>query len=323
MELPVTAVDPIGLADEASRLLREVWPPPSAHYTADYLRWEFGFPGPARPLAVVARDDGGLAGFAAVAPRLARFRERRLPVYLLSFVAVRQAYRGQGVAARLYAALLGTVREAGMPVVTFAFPGSAGERSLLRAYDAAGFVRRPLGTYVVHGFAPRPAPPGAGGEATAEAAFGEVSHAAEACAGRAVLWSAPDPDQLDHYRRDPRGRVALVARGTGGEVTAAALVVCSEVVTAEGLEAVTVVDALFAPRPEAPVVRSLFERAGRCFAGKVRSRLVLAPNVRTLPPDVLRAAGLRQLPQRVEGYLCAADASDPLLQAETTNLEVI
>jgi GNAT superfamily N-acetyltransferase len=311
----VDLVDPTAFAETASWLLREAGLPPRARYTPEYLRWQLTFPGPAPPLAAAVRGGAGLAGFAAVTPRAVRFRGERSHVYVLSFVVVDPAWRGRGVAARLYAVLLDAVRQAGLPVVTFAVAGSPGHRMLLRAYEAGGFVLRPLGSYAVHGLTPGPRPEASPWRVTAAADLTPLPRAAEACADPGVLWSAPEAEELSHYARDPRGRGLVVARGRGGAPTGAALAVGPE-----GDPAAVVVDTLFASRPDPALVRDLCGAASGCFPGR---HAVLASNVRVVPPDVLRAAGLRRLPQGVEGYLCAADGSHPLLRAEATNLEVL
>lgn len=315
--MDIELVDPRPFAEAAGRLLQSVWQPPCTHYSADYLSWQFGFAGRLRPLGAVALAGSDLIGFAAATPRTARFRGREVAVYLLSFVAVRADQWGRGLAAGLYARLLDAVRAARAPVVTYAFPDSPGQRALLRAYEAARFVCQSLGPFAVHGYLPRrgesPLP-----VATADAAG--LSEMAAGCDDPAILWSAPTPDELAHYARDPRPRVLLVAREQDRPV-AAGFAVRSALATPTGLEAVTVLDNLFVRAPAG--LQALGHEAARRWPSPSSSSLVLIPNVRGIPPAVLRAAGLRQLPQRVEGYLCVTDPADPLLGAQATNLEVL
>ncbi|WP_438004873.1 GNAT family N-acetyltransferase [Sorangium sp. So ce321] len=314
-------VDPVAVAEEASLVLREAWAPPALHYTADYLRWQLGFPGPA-PRAVLAREGGEPAGFIGAAPRRFRFRGAASEGYVLSFVSVRPKFQGQGLASRLYAELLDGLRGSGLPIVVFVEARSvAARRVLLKAVEQAGFKLKALAACQNHGFVPRASARPAQAVATPAGAVDEVLAAIAACDGVRVLWSAPDAAQLEHSLRDPRSRRLLRVEEAGRAVGAAA-VFLSEIATAARVDRVPTVDALYLPEPTAERVAAVLRAASEAFAGEATVPVVSAPNLAIVPQDQLRPAGARATGATFDAFVVHPDGA-PWLDAEVTNLEVV
>src|SRR5262249_3063731 len=160
-----------------------------------------GLPG---ALGAAAFDGANPIGFAALIPRCLRWGPTPIRVLLLSFVAVRPGWRGQGVAAVVYRVLLEQAKRLGLPIIPFAETESPGQSALLRGLETAGYHRRDLGSYRTFGALMR------SGSGSTQAYCSEAGDAADLlpvlgrCADPQTLWSAPDRDQLEHYRKDPR-----------------------------------------------------------------------------------------------------------------------
>jgi GNAT superfamily N-acetyltransferase len=310
----VALVEPAEAAGPAALIQAEAWRPPCLAYPADYLRWELTAPGPPAR-AVLATDGGEPAGFAAAAPRRARFGGADRDLYLVTFVAVRPAWQGRGVAGRLYAELLAALRPTGVPVVTFALAGSGGLAALERAYPRAGWSLRPLGEFRLHATVVTPAAP----PAPPPADLADFLRLPSRFDDPAALLDAPG----DHLRADPRPRAAVVSYGAGGEVAAAATAVRAPTATPDGPGAVTVLDGIrFGPGRGAGL-RDLVTAAGRCWPEPDGKAIVTASNVTGIDPAALRAAGLRQAPTVFAGYVAAADPGEPVLAATGTDLAVV
>jgi hypothetical protein len=263
-----------------------------------------------------------MIGFAGLTPRRIRFNHRPAAAYVLSFVAVHPVCRGRGLAAGLYAALLDAVRGTELPVIGFALLGSAGQRTLLRAYEAAGLHWRPLGEFPTYGFlSPRVAPPP--DVYTEEPAAADLMPAIEACVGPRTVWSAPDARQLDHYRQDPRPRTLVLVRGPDRQAVGAGLVVRADMATSRGVEPAVTVESVFLLRPDAATLRALLNHAARRWPSAAGPTPVMAPNLQGLAAALLRSAGVRQVAPGFAGYVGAADPSHPLLEAKGTNLEIV
>ncbi|WP_437895703.1 GNAT family N-acetyltransferase [Sorangium sp. So ce124] len=319
--MQVERVDPVAAADEASFVLREAWPLPVLHYTADYLRWQFGSPGPA-PQAVLAREGGEPAGFIGVAPRRFRFRGVTSEGYVLSFVSVRPKFQGQGLASRLYTELLAGLRATGLPIAVFVEARSApAQRVLFKAVAAVGLELKQLTACRNHGFLPRAgaAPPRA--VAAPAGALEDALAVMGACGDERVLWSAPDAAQLEHGLRDPRPRRLLLVEEAGQAVGAAA-VFLSEIATARGIDRVATVDTLFLPEPTADRLAAVMRAASEVFAGEATAPVVSAPNLAIVPQDQLRPAGVRATAATFDAFVLHPKRG-PWLDAETTNLEVV
>jgi predicted N-acetyltransferase YhbS len=318
----IEIVNPSDHAGPAAQLLRRAWQPPCLHYTADYVRWQLRFPGPHPAQAVAAWEGGEMVGFAGLTPRRIRFGHRPAAAYVLSFVAVYPVCRGRGLAAGLYAALLDAVRGTEVPIIGFALLGSAGQRTLLRAYEAAGLRCRPLGEFQTYGFhSPRLAlPPDV---STEEPAAADLVSVIEACVGPRTLWSAPDARQLDHYRQDLRPRALVLVRGPDRQPAGAGLVVRADMATAKGVQPAVTVESVFLPWPEAGTLRALLDHAARRWPSAAGPTPVMAPNLQGLDAALLRSAGVRQVAPGFAGYVGVADPTHPLLGAESTNLEIV
>ncbi|HKI18857.1 MAG TPA: GNAT family N-acetyltransferase, partial [Isosphaeraceae bacterium] len=137
-------------AESAAAILRASWQPPCLEYSADYIRWQFGYPGHPEGKGVAAFDSCEPIGFAAVVPRSLAFGGERHPALLLSFVSVRPNFRGQGVGHALYQALTEIARQTGVPVLSFAETGTAGSRLLTGSLLAAGYYDKNLGPRRAH-----------------------------------------------------------------------------------------------------------------------------------------------------------------------------
>ncbi|WP_437544030.1 GNAT family N-acetyltransferase [Sorangium sp. So ce367] len=314
-------VDPVAAADEASFVLREAWSPPTLHYTAGYLRWQFGFPGPS-PQAVLARKGREPAGFIGVAPRRFRFRGATSEGYVLSFVSVRPKFQGQGLASRLYTELLAGLRETPLPIAVFVEARSApAQRVLFKAVAAVGLELKQLTACRNHGYLPRAsaAPPRA--VAAPASAVQDVLAVMATCSGERVLWSAPDAAHLEHALRDPRPRRLLLVE-EAGQAVGAAVVFLSEIATARGIDRVATLGALFLPEPTADRLAAVMRGASEAFGGKATTPTVSAPNLAIVPEDQLRPAGVRATAATFDAFVIQPKGG-PWLDAETTNLEVV
>jgi GNAT superfamily N-acetyltransferase len=319
-------VDPYAFAEPASRILQEAWPPPTLRFSADYLRWQFSFPGPLPPLGVIAFDGDEPVGFVGMTPRRLRFRGHSGPAYLHSFGGVRPAWRGRGVAAELYAALLLERREPALPIVGWVEEGAGGHRTLTRAASLAGFeVPLPtLGANPVYGYRPGRADSGDPLLEVVEDAEGTAFlEVARRCGAPDTIWNDPDEVILEHYRRDPRGRVFIVVRGADGEAVGAAMLLHAEVVTARQLDRVATVDAVFLPRPNLDTLSSVLRFTARRWAPPGRPSVVSAPSLWTVPVEVRHAAGLRRMAKGFQGQLEVPSRRHPYASAEGTNLEIV
>lgn len=318
--MKVERVDPLTVVDEAARILRAAWSPPAIHYTADYLRWQLGFPGtPAR--TVLARIGSEAGGFAALTPRRLRVGGAVIEGHVLSFVAVRPTFRRRGLASRLYEEILLVLREEGLPAVVFAEAGSeAAQRPLHRAASRVGLGLRRLAPHLNYGFvARRSAIPGP--LVAAEAPLERALEAIEACDAARVLWAAPDLERLEHYGRDPRGRKFLAIK-EDGRVTGAAMVFLSNIVSAQGMERIATLDSIFLPAPTADRLSALARAAAAAFVGQTTSPAVSAPSLATNDPAILRAAGFRPTGTVFDAFVCHPEGH-PLADADVTNLEVV
>ncbi|MBI3949929.1 MAG: GNAT family N-acetyltransferase [Acidobacteria bacterium] len=321
--LRIQQVNPGSFAESASRILLQSWPVTCFHYSPDHLRWQFSFPGPYPSVGVAAFDGNEPVGFAAATPRRLRFQQMGSETYVVSFVAVRPAWRGRGIAADLYTCLLGALREAGLPIVTFAEPGAVGERALVKAYPSAGFELRTLGRFTTYGYSPR------SGAAPTSVQVLETSDAATILAtiqrrgDHQTLWSDPDCQWLEHNDEDPWLRATVILRLTGGDGLGCAMIVRSEFVTAKGISLVPMIDQLFLYQPEAEALRALCEFASERWSGPAARTNVTVPNAWGIDPMILRSAGLRQTPRQFTGYVCSPDPHCPFLNAQGTNLHIV
>lgn len=318
----VEPVEPLAFAEEAGRILQEAWPPPALLYTPEYLRWQFGFPGAVSALAVAAFDGDQPVAFIGATPRRLRRGGYSSEAFLLSFLAVRPAWQGKGVAALLYDALLEAICRAGVPVVSFAQVGSAGERCLRKAYPAAGFSLSAIDVLPTYSCLERlsASPPAVEAVEVVVTALQEVL---EACADGTALHLAPDRMQLQRYGCDPRPRAAVLLRAADGRLLGGGMVVLAQVKNGRGVEELPIVENLFLREPRAEALAALCRFAGRRWPAEGRPRIVNLLNARDIVPAALSAAGLRKTSAGFTAYVAARDPEHPFLAADGTSLEVV
>ncbi|MCC6551612.1 MAG: GNAT family N-acetyltransferase [Polyangiaceae bacterium] len=317
--MDIEFVDPALAAEDGALVLREAWAPPVLHYTAGYLRWQLSFPGPP-PRAALARESGDPAGFMAMTPRRLRMGGITSHAYLVSFLGVRPTYQGRGLAGRLYDLMFGDLRASGLPGVVFVEAHSESAQHLLaRTAQRVGLRLRRLAAHRNHGHVARrnaPALSMAAAEITPERAL----EAVDACAAAGVIHAAPDLEVLAHHGRDPRPR-KLVGVEESGRVTAAGSVALFEIKTAQGIDHVPTLEALYLPEPTAERLSALLRAASAAFAGQATSPAVSVPSVAALDPALLRAAGLRATGAVYDAFVCHLEGH-PFAAAEATTLEV-
>jgi GNAT superfamily N-acetyltransferase len=315
----IEQLSPLAACEDAAALLRAAWTPPCVHYSAEYLSWQLSFPGPP-PLAFGAVEaDGSLSGFAGATPRRLRLNGVSDYAYLVSFVAVRPDCRGQGLAARLYAALLAEIERAERPVITFAAEGTAGDRALQQAYPASGWTLAALGPCTIHGGLSR----------TTSTDLAEViaptpdsvATLAESQTGEGVLWSAPDPAGVAHYAAGPGRRIVRVDAADGTS-SVAGIVAAAEFLTVSGIVTSPIVETAFVPFPPATDgLSALVREAAALVPG---GGPVLIYNLQGPEPAQLRAAGLRRTSSPYHAFLAAPVGSNhPFLKASATSLEIV
>ncbi|AKT43238.1 GNAT family N-acetyltransferase [Chondromyces crocatus] len=321
-DIEIERTDAVTLSEQSATVLREAWVPPVLNYSDEYLEWQLRFPG-APVIGVTARSGDDVGGFAAITPRRLKFRGEASLAYLLSFVAVRPAFRGRGVASKLYDELLDALKGSGLPAVVYVDEHSpAAQRSLLGSAERVGMRVKHLGQYANHGFAPSHESERIPLIVRDATDHGEVLSLIDACKDERVLWAAPDDALLDYYERDPRGRKLLVVEEEGVAVGAASVTLCEIMNTLGEVDRVTSVDSIWIPDPTMPRVATLFRGAAMAFLGQACSPVVSAPNVSAIPADVLRAARVRPTGAVYQAF--ALHSGDhPFLEAELTNLEVV
>lgn len=325
----IERVDPLRFHDQASRVLRESWQAPCVRYTPELLRWHFGFPGAEPALAVAAFAGSEPIGFAAVVPRRLRQGQTVVDVGLLSFVAVRPGWRGQGVASALYRELLAAVPQSHRrPIIAFAEPASAGQRRLESAFEQAGYQGQSLGCCRAHATSTR---------TTDEASrtawrcdeprdAGELQSVLRLCNDPAVLWSDPTIQQIeyDQDRYDLRRRAWVIVRDPGGEAAGAALLACNEFVTPQGDAVLATIEGLFPSQPSVELLRALIHDSGNRWAAHVTAPVLTAANLQGIDPALLRRAGLRGIPSCFDAHLFFHESTGhPFRDVHTTNIEVI
>lgn len=316
MRPTVGLVDPVESAAYAAAVLRSAWRPPCLHYSDAYIRWQMAFPGvlPARlAIAFAGRDPVGCAG---LTPRELQLNGARIAGYILSFVAVAPAWRGKGLAARLYETLLSGISPEVL-TLAFAHPDSTGERVLVEAF-ANGFKHHALRACRAVGFASPAGPPANGRSSARQATESEFIAAQQIETKGRVLWNAPSPEMVGHYLRDPRPRSLLVMTDTQGRTAGTAMRVAAEMATASGsaLQHVPMLENLRLTDAVPDVLRSAFSAAADLVPGAT----AIAPNVSHIDESVIKSARARSLPSVYNTHVFC-DRDD--LHADMTNVEVI
>jgi GNAT superfamily N-acetyltransferase len=322
----------------ASELLRSVWRPPALFYSAEYLEWQLSFPGPFPAPAVAAFDGLTLAGFAASMHRRVRYGSAAMDALVVSFVSVHPDFRNRGIAAHLYAHLLGAIGERGVPAITYAQAASAGERAIERSYPRAGFVLHSFGAFPVYGFLVRSetdaqawVPATAGEElAILRSLINGVNGGVDGgIAGEGRICSDPSEAQIAHYLRDPRGRHLLVERNGDGDAIGAAWVVQVEHTGANGTHSVITIDCVWLSRGQARVLPGLAAAAARLWSepssqpGWHERMTVQASSLGGFDPQAARQVGFRQIATPFQGYVAVSSARHPLCEARGSNLEIV
>jgi len=311
MPLTCELVDGVAAAAIASEILRDAWTLPAISYSADYMAWQLGFPGPLPLRAAVAFEGSEPVGFAGASWRRMRCGDAVCHVALVSFVGVRRNYRARGIGARLYRRLLGFLRETGTPIITFAITGSAGETLLLREYAEGGFTIRSVGSYPGYHCLARTGMPAEGVTFAARPDDTEkvLSEVVSLCAADTeILWSDPGPDQIRHYLSDPRPRVLLVSRSAANGAPQAAWSVRLDIRSAGGDGTVTAVDSVWLPRTDDPAaLRSFVWKASEWDTGS--GPVVSLPSLYGYEAGDLRQLGIRQTGMPFRGYYCEPQAS--------------
>ena len=309
-------------APQASAILTAAWPAPALHYTPAYLHWQMSFPGPGGAPAAAAFVDSTPAGFAGSTHRRLRHGPEVIDVLLVSFVAVHPDFRNRGIAAGLYRTLLAAIAATRLPVITFAQAGSAGQRAIERAYPEAGFQLRSLGSYPGFACAPR-----ASQETQWICQENTLSHngfsvkvAMDACAAdRKLVWSAPTDAQWRHYLQDPRPR-SLLSLDSGDSEMAAAWVVQTAYVTAQGVNSVATIDCAWLNRGRPDLLPGLAAAVARISPA---ATVVNAPSLAGFDPKLLRHAGFRQVGLGFHGYCATVPGAVPLPPAEAVSCEIV
>jgi len=320
LDIEVERVDALPFIEAISSVLLAAWPPPAVHYTAALLEWQFTFPGPPARGAL-GRHRGEPAAFVGFSPRRLRCGGEVSPSYATAFLGVLPSLRGAGSATRVYDPMIAMVRDSGIPCLGFCdVKTPAARRLLVKHTDVHGMALKSLRLCRNWGFLERsgaaPALP-CREAASPEEVLGVIA----ACRDEDTLWAAPDREMLLHYARDPRGRKFVVVE-EGGRVSAAAMVVLEEVTAREGVERMTMVDAVWLPEPTAPRLRALFQAAGAAFAGRSSAPVIGAPNVSTIDEGVLKAAGLRPAAAVYEP-LVYQNRETAFFNAAATNQEMV
>ncbi len=169
--------------------------------------------------------------------------------------------------------LLSFIRDIGVPVITFAVAGSAGESILLRSYSGAGFTVRPLGVYPkirVSASQKNLTGGSEGSELASPERLAEfLANAVSNCSSdTGILWSDPAPGHIRHYLQDPRPRVLLASESAGTGLAQAAWAIRLDIQTSASgdtvkTDTVTTIDTVWLPRTECvEPIRAFASQAG-------------------------------------------------------------
>ena len=318
-------VDGVAFAARASAILEEAWNPPAIRYSTEYLQWQLRFPDSAGLPAAAAFDDGEPVGFAAASARRIRWNSERCDVGLVSFVAVRRSWRNRGIAAGLYRTLTSALSDRGLPVITFASPSSLGERTLLRAYQNAGFLVHPLGDYPNYARLTQDTETDSDFEGVLTGDLSQLRPIVDKCScDPTVLWSDPNDAQLEHYAEDPRGRRLAMVRHSKAGLIGAAWLIRMEIRTATGSSVLKALDCVWMKKDHVRALPALFRCAAAAWPDeKDGLGIIGAPNLSIFDAATLRTVGVRQTGARFRGYFCAPSSNcgyPPLVTR--TNFEI-
>jgi hypothetical protein len=318
MSFRIEIVDPITGAATASRILRAAWTPPCLDYSAEYLEWQFTFPGVLEPKLVVGFLDDDALGCAAVTQRGFLLEGTHVDAYVLSFVAVDPVARGRGLAAAIYAGLLESISSE-VPVIAFAEPNSVGEHLLINCVAAASFALHRLQPCRGVGYVRRTVPGIPTGCSAAPARDYEDFTSAIPRADNARLWSHPNMKQMVHYASDPRERVMMVIRDPEGVSIGSAMIVIAEIVSAQGRQRVPMLESVCLPSRSTDGLLAAFNFAADHYG----SATILASNLSCLDNAVVRTSGARAMSSLFNSYVFFKSGRRGLENVSCLNLEVI
>jgi GNAT superfamily N-acetyltransferase len=301
-------------------LLQAAWKPPCLHYSADYLAWQFGFSCETRATGAIAFVEDKPVGCIATTGRQFRYAQTEFSGRVLSFVAVDPAVSGRGVGSELYAAFLDTL-PGHTPILAFTEPGTVGERLLISSIARANFRHRTLRVCRAVGYLNRSTVLFSPLSETVRdvGTYEEFAAANEFANGTATMWTHFTRKQWEHYRNDPRGRVMLTIHDDSGSPLGTAMMVSAEVVSAQGLQRVTMLDSVALHKPTPQAVAAVF----RFAAMRAQTGLtVIASNLSYIDNEILRASGARTLPSSFNAHLFIKSERHIVEQASSVNLEV-
>lgn len=314
-------VNPLDHLDAASDVLISSWPLPCRHYSPEFLRWRFSFPGSGSALAAIATDGELPVGFAAAIPRLMTHRDVAGEAYFLSYVAVKPEFQCRGIAAGLYDALLDATDHSA-PIITFTEVGHAGERAALAAYARAGYTVSDLGCYEGFGYAPRRAGTDDSVRTASIQCLTAPFEHIPLCSDKNVLALHSTPESIGHYFSGPEPRQGLTLYAAKESIAGCAIARRASVLTSRAVIHSTMIENLFLPAADPDMIRVLCEAASTLWLENDRPTAVAVPNVLGCSADQMREAGLRAWFAPWHGYVCARDPDHPFLRAKLTNLEV-
>jgi GNAT superfamily N-acetyltransferase len=312
--------DPVQYAGVASHILQAAWKPPCLHYPADYLAWQFSFPGDIRKSAAVAFLDDRPVGFIAVTARQFACDQARFPAYVLSFVAVDPSASRRGLGALMYAALLDALPR-DIPVFAFAEAGSIGERLLLNSFARASFRHHPLRECRAVGYLPRLGKPVAVTATALEtASYEEFSSGGLLPDDPNVAWTDVTREYWHHYREDPRKRAMVTVQDAAGDPLGAAMFVSAESISAQGLVKVPMLESVMLRKPTAEALAALLGFAAR---ESLPGSTVVVSNLSHLDAGIIKAAGARSLPSLFNAHAFVRGQTHTVETSAALNLEVI
>lgn len=314
-------VDPRSIVETASAILQDAWQPPCLHYSRAYVDWQFNFPGAFDPIGVIAYEGNEPAGLIAAMPRRLRHAAQLTDLLLLSFFAVRPAWRGSGLATLLLDALMDAIpRDASL--VTFTEPASRSERVILRAGTKAGFRHFGLGLCRPFAFLASPI------TADFEVAVHQPNDPGflsciERCSDSRFFWDHPTVEQMSHYQSDPRERIVLAVRGGDGAVCGAAMATCSDIVTPQGPTKRTIVNTVYVPQPDPAILSALFTAAQAHFETRSGSPALTITNLSWIDPAIVRQTGARATQAGFRCHLFLRNGEQNPRGVSFTNLDVV
>lgn len=307
-------VDPGAYASEAAELLRHAWNPPCLRYSDAYVKWRLTSPGAVPARAIRASDGSRTVGFVALMPRQISTPNGPFVIYVRSFLAVHPDYRGARIATELLSRITET---SDRPIICFTQPGSRNERTSPHSASTRGWTFRQVTTLRTYmgGSHPRPDASVVARKATIE----EFLAVTRACPSGTTAWSLPTLEQARHYLADPRGACFAIAHASDGVALGAALVVRSELLTANGAEDVPSLETVYLHDRHAAALSAFRRFALEQVDG---ASIVSAPNLDAVSAKDIQQAGFRAT-QSAFHLTILSDRTEPIgREVVSSNLEV-